>query len=143
MDDAYLGGEKPVKPGRDATGKTPFLAAVQRTSQGLPEATKLQIVDGFLSKTIKVLAKQFFAQGSKVISDGLACFHGVTDAGYQHNRKVCGGGRAFVEEPEFYWVNTPLGHLKSALRAPTILSSQSLLSVICLSVNIVLTDDMI
>ena len=31
MDDAYLGGEKPGKPGRGATGKTPFVAAVQRT----------------------------------------------------------------------------------------------------------------
>ena len=117
IDDAYLGGEKPGKPGRGAAGKTPFVAAVQRTSQGCPEAIKLQIVDGFRSKTIKVLAKQFFAQGSTVISDGLACFNGVTDAGCQHNRKVCGGGRASVEEPEFYWVNTTLGNLKSALRS--------------------------
>ena len=92
MDDTYLGGEKPVKPGRDATGKTPFFAAAKRTSEGLPEAIKWPILDGFRSKTIKVLAKQFFAQGSTVISDGLACFHGVTDAGCQHNRKFCGGG---------------------------------------------------
>lgn len=30
---------------------------------------------------------------------------------------MSGGGRASVEEPEFYWVNTILGNLKSALRS--------------------------
>ena len=75
------------------------------------------MVDGFRSKTIKALAQQFFAPGSRVISDGLACFNGVADAGCKPNRKVCGGGRASVEEPAFYWLNTTLGHLKSALRS--------------------------
>ena len=57
------------------------------------------------------------ATGSTVISDGLACFNAVTDAGCKHDRIVCGGGRASVEEPEFYWVNTILGNLKSSLRS--------------------------
>jgi hypothetical protein len=38
-------------------------------------------------------------------------------AGCAHDRLVCGGGKASVEEPEFYWVNTVLGNLKSALRS--------------------------
>ena len=57
--------------------------------------------------------------------------------------KVCGGGRATVEEPAFYWLNTALGHLKSALRSTYHSIKQSMLSVIYLSVNIALTDDMI
>jgi hypothetical protein len=52
-----------------------------------------------------------------VISDGLACFNAVVDAGCSHDRIVCGGGKASVEEPEFYWVNTVLGNVKSALRS--------------------------
>lgn len=52
-----------------------------------------------------------------VISDGLACFNAVVDAGCFHDKIVCGGGRASVEEPEFYWVNTILGNLKSSLRS--------------------------
>ena len=48
---------------------------------------------------------------------GLACFNAVVDAGCLHDKIVCGGGRASVEEPEFYWVNTILGNLKSALRS--------------------------
>lgn len=117
VDDAYIGGERSGKPGRGAAGKTPFVAAVQTTAQGHPEAIKLQIVDGFRSKAISDLAKQFFAAGSTIISDGLPCFHAVTDAGCEHDRIVCGGGRASVQEPEFYWVNTVLGNLKSALRS--------------------------
>ncbi|MBU2714065.1 transposase [Zooshikella sp. WH53] len=38
-------------------------------------------------------------------------------AGCKHDKIVCGGGRASVEEPEFYWVNTILGNLKIALRS--------------------------
>jgi hypothetical protein len=44
-------------------------------------------------------------------------FNAVTDAGHTHHKLVCGGGRASVEEPEFYWVNTILGNLKSTLRS--------------------------
>ncbi|MFT5084026.1 MAG: hypothetical protein ACI9Y1_002078, partial [Lentisphaeria bacterium] len=61
--------------------------------------------------------KQHLTKGSTVISDGLACFNSVTDAGCEHDRIVCGGGRASVEESEFYWVNTVLGKLKSAIRS--------------------------
>ena len=117
IDDAYLGGERSGKPGRGAEGKTPFVAAVQTTSQRQPETIKLQIVDGFRSKTIGKLAKQFFEPGSTMISDGLGCFNAVVDAGYQPDQIVCGGGKASVQEPQFYWVNTVLGNLKSALRS--------------------------
>jgi hypothetical protein len=34
MDDAYLGGERPGRPGRGAAGKTPFVAAVETTDDG-------------------------------------------------------------------------------------------------------------
>jgi len=38
-------------------------------------------------------------------------------AGCQYDKIVCGGGRASVDESAFYWVNTVLGNLKSALRS--------------------------
>ncbi len=116
IDDAYLGGQRTGTPGRGAKDKTPFVAAVQTTSEGQPEKVKLQIVDGFRSKTIESLARKAFAPGSTVISDGLACFNAVVNAGCEHDRIVCGGGRASVEEIEFYWVNTVLGNLKSVLK---------------------------
>lgn len=112
IDDAYLGGERTgCKPGRGAEGKTPFVAAVETTNEGQPTRVKLNVLKGFRTSEILSWSQQHLTEGSTVISDGLACFNAVTDAG------VCGGGRASVEEPEFYWVNTVLGNLKSALRS--------------------------
>lgn len=118
LDDAYLGGERTgCKPGRGAEGKTPFVAAVETTSEGHPTRVKLSAVKGFRKAEIAAWSQRYLAEGSIVISDGLACFHAVTEAGCTHDKIVCGGGRASVEEPEFYWVNTVLGNLKSALRS--------------------------
>ena len=117
LDDAYLGGERPGTRGRGSKNKTPFVAAVQTTPNGQPVAIKLHIVNGVRSNTIKAWAEVALEKGSTVISDGLACFNSVVDAGCAHDRIVCGGGRASVEEPEFNWVNTVLGNLKSALRS--------------------------
>lgn len=118
LDDAYLGGERTgCKPGRGAEGKTPFVAAVETTAEGRPTRIKLSVVKGFRSAELAHWSKQHLVAGSTVISDGLACFNAVTEAGCVHDKIVCGGGRASVEEPEFYWVNTVLGNLKSALRS--------------------------
>ncbi len=118
IDDAYLGGERTgCKRGRGADGKIPFVAAVETTKQGQPTRIKLSILKGFNKEEITAWSRQNLAKGSTVISDGLACFNGVIEAGCLHDKIVCGGGRASVEEPEFYWVNTILGNLKSALRS--------------------------
>ena len=118
LDDAYLGGERTgCKPGRGAEGKTPFVAAVETNAQGHPLRVKLSVVKGFRSSEIEAWSKQHLTPGCTVISDGLACFNAVTKAGCIHDKIVCGGGRASVEEPKFYWVNTVLGNLKSALRS--------------------------
>ena len=118
LDDAYLGGERTgCKPGRGAEGKTPFVAAVETTAEGHPTRIKLSVVKGFRSAELANWSKQHLVAGSTVISDGLACFNAVTEAGCLHDKIVCGGGRASIEEPEFYWVNTMLGNLKSALRS--------------------------
>lgn len=118
LDDAYLGGERTgCKPGRGADGKTPFVAAVETTKEGCPTRIKLSVVKGFRSDELARWSMQHLVAGSTVISDGLACFNAVTEAGCLHDKIVCGGGRASIEEPEFYWVNTVLGNLKSALRS--------------------------
>jgi hypothetical protein len=50
-----------------------------------------------------------------VVSDGLACFHRVTDAGCQHQPTLTGSGPPAVRNPAFKWVNTALGNIKSAI----------------------------
>jgi hypothetical protein len=49
-----------------------------------------------------------------VISDGLGCFAAVTDAGCIHAPQVV-GNRKPRDLPEFKWVNTVLGNLKTTL----------------------------
>ena len=117
LDDAYLGGERSGgKRGRGAPGKTPFVAAVETNEQGHPLRMKLTVVEGYRLTEIAAWAQQHLSTGTRVVSDGLACFNGVTDAGCAHQPIVTGGGKAAVEPSEFRWVNTILGNVKNALR---------------------------
>ena len=117
LDDAYLGGERSGgKRGRGAPGKTPFVAAVETNEQGHPLRVKFTVVEGFRLTEIAAWAHQHLSPGTQVLSDGLACFNGVTAAGCVHEPMVTGGGKTAVERPEFRWVNTILGNIKSALR---------------------------
>ena len=97
LDDAYLGGERSGgKRGRGAPGKTPFVAAVQTNEQGHPLRMKLTVVEGFRLTEIAAWAQLHLGTGTRVVSDGLACFHGVTAAGCVHESVVVGSGKAAV-----------------------------------------------
>ena len=86
LDDAYLGGERSGgKRGRGAPGKTPFVAAVETNEQGHPLRMKLTVVEGFRLTEIAAWAQLHLGTGTRVVSDGLACFHGVTAAGCFHH----------------------------------------------------------
>ena len=116
--DALLGGERTGdKRGRGAPAKTPFVAAVETNEEGHPLRMKLSVVDGFRTTEIAAWAQQHLGTGTRVLSYGLACFHGVTAAGCAHEKIVVGSGRASVQRPEFRWVNTILGNIKTALRS--------------------------
>ena len=117
LDDAYLGGERSGgKRGRGAPDKTPFVAAVETNEQGHPLRVKLTVVEGFRLTEIAAWAQRHLGTGTRVTSDGLACFNAVTAAGCVHEPVVTGGGKAAVERPELRWVNTILGNVKNALR---------------------------
>jgi len=112
IDDAYLGGEKPGKVGRGAANKTPFVIAVE-TREGRPIYTQIRCVPAFTIEVIKTYAEANIEPGSRVLSDGLACFNGLAAAGMKHAVTITGGGRP--EGLEFKWVNTGLGNTKSAI----------------------------
>jgi hypothetical protein len=115
MDDAYLGGElSGGKVGRGSENKIPFVAAVSIDNDGHPGRIKLTPVSGFTIKAIANWSKNNLSANCTVVSDGLACFTGVSLAGYQHTA-VIAGGRKPDELPEFYWVNTVLGNVKTSL----------------------------
>ena len=85
--------------GAGAPGKTPFVAAVETNEQRHPLRMKLTVVEGFRLTEIAAWAQQHLNTGTRVLSDGLACFHGVTEAGCVHEPIVVGSGKAAVERP--------------------------------------------
>jgi ribosomal protein L37AE/L43A len=116
LDDAYLGGERPGgKRGRGAPGKTPFVAAVETTEEGKPVRLKLRRVSGFCGRAISGFARRGLDPGCEVVSDGLACFAAVTEAGCRHEVIKTGSGAAAARTPAFKWVNTALGNIKAAI----------------------------
>ncbi len=115
VDDAYLGGERSGgKAGRGSENKVPFVAAVSLSDGGHPLRIKLTPVSGFSLKAIAQWAQSSLAHGSTVYSDGLVCFTAVTTAGCVHQPTVV-AGRKPKDLPEFQWINTVLGNLKTSL----------------------------
>jgi len=116
LDDAYLGGERSGgKRGRGAAGKTPFVAAVETTPEGKPVRLKLRRVSSFCNRALSGFAKRSLDPVCEVVSDGLACFGAVADAGCAHQVIKTGSGAAAARTPAFKWVNTALGNIKAAI----------------------------
>lgn len=114
VDDAYLGGERTGgKVGRGSENKVPLVAAVSLTAENHPLRVSLAPVAGFTREAISAWAKDHIAPGSAVFSDGLACFGAVTEAGCTHHPTVM-AGRKPKDVPDFKWINTVLGNLKTS-----------------------------
>jgi hypothetical protein len=92
----------------------PFLAAVSVDTDGHPVPAKLSPVSGFTRKAVATWASAHLIPGRVVISDGLSCFGGVCDAGCEHQPVVVGTCKP-RELPDFLWVNTVLGNVKTGL----------------------------
>jgi transposase-like protein len=115
LDDAYLGGElNGGKAGRGSENKVPIVAAVSINSNGHPLRVKLSPVNSFTSEAISDWAKAALDSSCEVVSDGLACFRSVTSNGCTH-KPIVAAGRHPKDLPEFKWVNTFLGNLKTSI----------------------------
>jgi hypothetical protein len=116
LDDVYWGGERHGgKRGRGTENKVPFVAAVSLNEAGHPIAMNINVVKGFRLTELSRWARRHLQPGSTVISDGLACFSAVKDAGCTHISIVTGGGPQSVTKEEFTWVNTMIGNVKKAI----------------------------
>jgi transposase-like protein len=114
LDDAYFGGECTGKRGRGSPNKRPFIAAVSVNDGGHPMRVKMSPVPGFTLKAVADWARVNLVAGSNVLSDGLSCFAGVIEAGCAHSYIVVGHQKP-RDLPEFKWLNTVLGNLKTAI----------------------------
>ena len=122
IDDAYLGGERPGKPGRGSENKIPFVVAVQTTDDGQPVVARMNRI-AFTKDAMQAWAHTALAPSAHVISDGLHCFKAVAGEVACHTAIVVGSGRQAVTRHEFRRVNTVLHTSRQRFLAPTMRSS--------------------
>lgn len=116
MDDAYWGGKKKDgRRGRGATGKMPFIAALEVSPEGHPLYIKLSHLNGFTKQEIMDWTSKHLSSGSLVATDGLHCFSGVQEADCNHEPIITTGGSEYDEFKVFTWVNTMIGNIKKAI----------------------------
>jgi ribosomal protein L37AE/L43A len=116
LDDAYLGGVRPGKPGRGAAGKVPFVIAVQTSEEEhRPWYVRLDPLPGFTKKALVQWAESALAPDALMVSDGLACFAAAADLVDAHEQVVVGQRKSSDLEC-FHWVNTLLGNIKSSIQ---------------------------
>ncbi len=116
MDDAYWGGEhRGGKRGRGAPHKVPFVAALATNEEHHPIAMRFTELKSFSTAEIARWSKKYLAPSCTVVSDGLACFRAVTEAGCKHVPIVTGGGPDSMKHEEFTWINTMIGNVKRSL----------------------------
>lgn len=116
LDDAYWGGRRRgYKRGRGTRGKTPFVAAVETDAAGHPRRMSLNCVKGFRLKEVARWSQAKLAPGTRVHSDGLACFGAVAAAGCDHKPTVMSGPGLARKRLSLNWVDTMLGNVKNAI----------------------------
>ncbi len=115
IDDAYLGGERPGKPGRGSENKVPFVVAVQTTADGKPQKVCFKAM-AFTKAGIQDWANRAIHPDALVYSDALPSMKaGLAAEVAQYQALKTGSGRQAVLRPEFRNVNTVLGNLKTAI----------------------------
>jgi transposase-like protein len=115
MDDAYLGGKsKGGKRGRGSENKQPFIAAVSTDENKHPLQIKLDPIDSFTLKNVKIWTKNHIAEGSHIVTDALNCFAGVEET---CTHEVHTSIFLLEEEKEehFKWMNTVLANVKTLI----------------------------
>lgn len=115
VDDAYLGGKHPGKGGRGSENKIPFIAAVETNNQGHPIRAVFSPVKTFSCAEIAKWACASLSPSTTVISDGLSSLRAVVECGCSHSYIVVGKDRRSTDMGCFYWVNTVLSNLKTAI----------------------------
>lgn len=84
MDEVYIGGERPGKRGRGATGKALVLVAAQVDGSKIGRIRLMRVADA----SAPVLAKATLAAvspGSQVLTDGWSGYAGLKAKGYRHS----------------------------------------------------------
>ncbi|MGA9599384.1 MAG: transposase [Methylocystis sp.] len=88
---------------------------LESTDDGKPHQIILRRLKTFSKHALEQLASTALTPGAEVVSEGLACFSAVVEAGCSHKAIVTGSGPEVAKRLAFKWVNMALGNIKAAL----------------------------
>lgn len=117
-DDVYLGGER--NEGQGTGGKTRVIAACERRTDGGMGHVTMKVVPSFTAEHVAAFRDACIAPGAHVRTDGLRAFGAFADAATERTREavITGGKRPDRERGSvFFWVNTAIANLSTAIKA--------------------------
>lgn len=97
IDETYVGGKEPGRPGRGVEKKVPVAVAVELDADGRPKRIAMGGLERVDARSLKDFTTRHVATGSSLRTDGWGSYASVAKAGYDHEATVTGGGKAAVE----------------------------------------------
>lgn len=110
IDETYVGGKEPGRPGRGVDKKVPVAVAIELDKDGRPKRIALRSLKRADARSLTDFTTHHVAKGACLRTDGWGSYRSVAKAGYEHQAIVTGGGKKAVET--FPWVHTFIGNLK-------------------------------
>lgn len=97
LDETFLGGPEPGRPGRGALGKTMVEVAVERDGTRLGRC-RLAVIDDASAASLHAFLLAHVEPGSVVLSDGWAAYPRACGADYRHEPLVISGSGSAAHE---------------------------------------------
>ncbi len=111
VDETYVGGHRPGKPGRGAAGKTIIVGMVERDGDVVTK-----VVPNVRKGTLEPIIEANVEKGSTVHTDELASYGGLTAKGYTHETVNHGGGEYVVGDSHVNTIEGYWSRLKNSIR---------------------------
>src|SRR3990167_8203671 len=80
IDDTYIGGKRPGKRGRGASGKTPVIGMVERKG-----GVKANVVDDLKKRTVKPIISNSIEKNSEVFTDEFLSYQDIKKYDFEHD----------------------------------------------------------
>ena len=110
IDETYVGGREPGRPGRGVEKKVPVAVAVELDEDKRPRRIALESVARVDARSLKAFTQANVKKGSCLRTDGWGSYRSVAKAGYEHEAIVTGGGDQAATV--FPWIHTFIGNMK-------------------------------
>ena len=110
IDETYVGGREPGKPGRGVEKKIPVGVAIELDHDKKPRRIAMAGLQRADAKSLRGFTLKHVAGKSHLRTDGWGAYRSLAKEGYEHEAVVTNGGKNAVEK--FPWLHTFIGNMK-------------------------------